>query len=210
MSETQIMIIVSVVSAIASAYIASQKGRNGWVWLVVGGLFVFPGVFVAMAVPTKKYGMVNLNLWERVPKIIIKPALAIIAYILLRKHTDLHFLINIVIAIVIFNIFMSGWSEDVFGRSAVDKDNSDSKSKEDLLDEFYSKCNELNGGVLNSGNVPDEFTTKQCNEMGILSLRLGAIINDLKSSNQTEDDIKEALSSVLKIEKEAEAVALGG
>ena len=89
--------------------------------------------------------------------------------------------------------------------TTIDKDKT--MTIEAIFEELKSKVQSLNNGILNSDNVPAHFTARQCTDMGMLSMELGSVINDLKASEGTESDIRQALRSVLDIEKRAISIA---
>lgn len=80
-------------------------------------------------------------------------------------------------------------------------------SIEEVFEELKSKVQSLNGGLLNSDNVPAHFTARQCMDMGMLGMELGAVINGLKSSECEKSDLEKALRAVVEIEHRALAIA---
>lgn len=82
-------------------------------------------------------------------------------------------------------------------------------SIETIFEELKYKINKLNTVTLNSESIPSHFTAQQCLEMGLLTLELNAVINDLKASEATKSDLITALNSVNDIERKAEKITNG-
>lgn len=57
--------------------------------------------------------------------------------------------------------------------------------------------------LLDSDKASDSLSGKECNEMGILCLRVEAIVNDFNRTGKTEKDLKNAYKSLGNIEREA-------
>lgn len=82
-------------------------------------------------------------------------------------------------------------------------------SIEDTFEELKSRLETLNSGLLNPDKAPSHLDITQCISLGVLSVELGAVVDDLKASAKTESDIRSALNSVKDIERRAKGIAYG-
>ncbi len=79
-------------------------------------------------------------------------------------------------------------------------------SIEAIFEEFKGKVDKLRSGILNPNTAPSHFTASQLIELGILSMKLDAVINTLKASDGEESDLREALNETIDIERQAKLV----
>jgi hypothetical protein len=82
-------------------------------------------------------------------------------------------------------------------------------SIEDTFEELKSRLETLNSGLLNPDKAPSHLDITQCISLGVLSVELGAVVDDLKASAKTESDIRSALNSIKDIERRAKGIAYG-
>ena len=80
-------------------------------------------------------------------------------------------------------------------------------SESSIMEKIHEKIRELNNGVLNSNNVPNNFTASQCNDMGMLAMELGSYENGLRQSNLNKSKLKEISKSINDIEEKAKAIS---
>jgi hypothetical protein len=74
------------------------------------------------------------------------------------------------------------------------------------IEEFKSKVKSLNS-LLNPENYTgNDLSVSELNELGILSLTVGAVVNDLKNSGGTQKDLDDAYSSLEEIERKANVI----
>lgn len=79
-------------------------------------------------------------------------------------------------------------------------------SDDSIFEKLKSKLTYVNG-LLELKKSNDRYSTEQFNDLGVLSLRLSAVIKDFNASEKTCNDVKSALITVKKIEKQTKAIS---
>lgn len=77
------------------------------------------------------------------------------------------------------------------------------------IDDIQEKIKGLNR-LLNPDRAPGSLSGKECNELGMLSLQVGAVGNDFNRTSRTKKDIKHAYSDLCEIEKKANKILKKG